>query len=182
MITIQGPDGDEVKAAIADIRLQIAAKKSLMLSRIGLGVVAILRTAYEQKVKKTSVFGSPKVSQESLPMAVGAEYETDSVTIFTSKKQAAYVEFGTGLFATVGTPHRIYPKVSKFLAFDVERLPADFKGAFIPREKSKRPLLSGSIGTVLTRSSEGMRPRPVWFNPSTQKSIVNLIQQTAAEL
>ena len=181
MITIQGPDGDEVKAAIADIRLQIAAKKTAMLSTIGLGVVAILTTAYST-LKKQSVFGSPKNSGQPLAQSVQAEFDSDSTTIYTPKKEAGYIEFGTGLYATIGTPHRIYPKVARFLAFDVSRLPSDFRGAFIPREKSKRPLLSGSIGTVLTRSSEGMKARPIWFNPATQKAIVNLIQQTAAEL
>jgi hypothetical protein len=178
--TIDGPGGDAINAVLATLKAQVQARADAILTDIGEGVVTVVSKAYEAIIYSGlagGVFGNPKWQGKQLAQSVQYERSPNKLVVFTNKKEAAYVEFGTGIFATVGPKSPITPKRAKRLAFPVWQLPTDFKGVFIPRADVKGNLAFGAIGLVLARKVQGMRPRPVWENPAVEKAILQVIEQ-----
>ncbi len=180
--SFEGPASGQIEAVISELNAAASSRANQVLASVGEGVVTILQRAYASEVygKSTSVFGRDNHSGQRLAAAVTLETEEDSVTVFTPQKEATYVEFGTGVFSKYGNGP-ITPKKGKFLAFQVFKLPSDFKGIFITKEKATGDLENGAIGVVLARAVQGMKPRPVWTHPATESAIEKLIAAVVKE-
>lgn len=175
--SIEGPSNAEIDALVASIRTEVETEIQGILTATAAGAVAVISRAYQILVYSAppGVFGAPKNAGKPLAQAVSLEVEPDGVTVFTSKKEAGYVEFGTGVYATIGPRRPITPKRAKHLAFPYWTLPPDFHGFTIPRANARGSLPAGAQGLVIAKKIQGMQARPVWFNPATLNAIEKIL-------
>ena len=178
----EGPSDDDIEKVIDEIARRIEGGAPRFIKSCVVGAQGLLKRAYNAAVyeKPSSYFGYPRDKNQTLAQAVIAETSGLHGSVYTTKREASFVEFGTGFYATRGARGRITPRAKKLLAYPVWRLPQGFKGRFVPREKTKgRNVPYDAIGLVLSKSVRGMRPRPVWTSPPVLKAVEKIIEVEA---
>ncbi len=178
MFYIQGPSDAEINSFIRSLEKRAEGEVKTILINTAAATVGIIAKAYEILVysRPPGVFGRPKDSGKPLAQAVQYEVTQDGATVFTNKKEAAYLEFGTGIYNTIGARKPITPKRSKRLAFPFWKLPEDFKGYAIYAPNVRGSLPAGAKGLVLAKKVDGIKAVPVWFNPATTKAIERVLE------
>lgn len=178
MFEIIGPSDAAINALVRSYEKLADEEAKQILIKTAKGSVTVISQAYNILIYGTppGVFGRPKDDGKPLAQAVQSEATDTGARVFTTKPEAAYLEFGTGIYNTMGARKPIRPKKAKRLAFPFWTLPQDFKGYAIYRKDVKGPLPPGAKGLVLAREVDGVKARPVWFSPLTIKAIERILE------
>lgn len=179
MFSLEAPSDAQIDTLIRSIEAEAEDEIKRILITTAAATVGIISKAYEVKIyqQPPGVFGRPKDAGKPLAQAVQYEVTGDGASVFTNKKEAGYLEFGTGIYNTVGTRKPITPKRASRLAYPFWTLPPDFKGMAIYRQNVRGSIPAGAKGLVLSKKVDGIKPVPVWFNPATLKAIDRVLEQ-----
>ena len=177
-LEIEGFDPKALSKQFNDFQSSTKNRAADIVNTVAAGMQRYVRGQYQVKVYQSPIaaFGYPRSRSKALSQSVEIDFKPKELLaiVFTNKQNAKYVEFGTGIYSTVGKKARIKAKSGKALAFPVYRLPNGFKGLFIKKGKAKK-LPSGAIGLVIAKSVRGMKPRPIWTAKETQSFMNKLM-------
>jgi hypothetical protein len=187
MIKIDFPD-DGLNRIMAEFEEEIEEDIQEIVELTAQAARLFITEAYKRDLymEPLGAFGYPRNDGALLANSVELEIGQLQAELFPTREEAAWVEFGTGIYSTDGPQEPIRPTGSKALAIPVyPQHSLDLENLFFIEaakvEGLKEPLPDEAIGVVLAKSVKGMKPTPIWFTDEMMRRIEQVASEEARE-